>query len=65
MSLITGAVDVLTEHPLIGRGAEEGMRELVISHGRSGFLALYRFREAEDMITVLAIRRQREAGYTG
>ena len=64
VSLIAGAVDMLTEHPLIGRRAEEDMRELVISHGRSGFLALYRFREAEDMITILAIRHQREAGYT-
>ena len=64
VSLVTGAVDMLTEHPLIGRRAEEGMRELVISHGRSGFLALYRFREVEDVITILAIRHQREAGYT-
>jgi addiction module RelE/StbE family toxin len=63
VSLITGAVDMLAEHPLIGRRAEEGMRELVISHGRSGFLALYRFREVEDMITILAVRHQREAGY--
>lgn len=64
VSLITGAVEILAEHPLIGRRAEEGLRELVISHGRSGFLALYRFRETGDMVTVLAIRHQREAGYT-
>jgi plasmid stabilization system protein ParE len=64
VSLITGAVDILAEHPLIGRRAEEGLRELVVSHGRSGFLALYRFRETEDLVTVLAIRHQQEAGYT-
>jgi addiction module RelE/StbE family toxin len=63
VSLITGAVEVLAQHPLIGRRAEAGLRELVISHGRSGFLALYRFRENKDMITILAIRHQREAGY--
>jgi addiction module RelE/StbE family toxin len=64
VSLITGAVDMLAEHPMIGRNAEQGMRELVISHGRSGFLALYRFREVENVITILAIRHQREAGYS-
>jgi plasmid stabilization system protein ParE len=63
VSLITGAVEMLVDQPLIGRVAEEGMRELVVSHGRSGFLALYRFREVEDLITILAIRHQREAGY--
>ena len=64
VSLITGAVEMLAQHPLLGRRAEAGLRELVISHGRSGFLALYRFREVQDMVTILAIRHQREAGYT-
>jgi addiction module RelE/StbE family toxin len=64
VALITGAVEILADHPLVGRRVEEGMRELVISHGRSGFLALYRYREREDMIVILAIRHQREAGYT-
>lgn len=59
----TSAVDVLESHPLIGRPLESGMRELVISRGRSGYVALYEFRELEDTVFVLAIRHQRKAGY--
>ena len=38
------------------------MRELVISHGSTGYLALYRYHEIRDLVTVLAIRHQRELG---
>jgi addiction module RelE/StbE family toxin len=61
--LISGAISILEHHPLIGRPAEEGLRELVISRGRSGYLALYRHRPELDSVLVLAIRHQREAGY--
>ncbi|MBM3345667.1 MAG: type II toxin-antitoxin system RelE/ParE family toxin [Betaproteobacteria bacterium] len=62
-SLVTHAIEVLRQHPLIGRLAEAGSRELVISRGRSGYLALYDYDEATDRVTVLGIRHQREAGY--
>jgi len=61
--LIDSAVSVLVSHPLIGRPAEAGLRELVISRGRTGYLALYRYDEARDWVLILAIRHQREAGY--
>lgn len=61
--LIMEAVEVLTNRPFIGRPAEEGLRELLISRGRSGYVALYSYEEAEDVVLVLAIRHQREAGY--
>ena len=60
---IVEAVSVLERHPLIGRPAEAGMRELVISHGRTGYVALYDWLEAVDAVVVLALRHQREAGY--
>lgn len=63
--LIVSAVEALEHHPLIGRPVESGFRELVISRGRSGYLALYRYDEARDRVLVLTIRHQREAGYTG
>ena len=63
--LIVSAVQALQHHPLIGRPVESGFRELVISRGRSGYLALYRYDEARDHVLVLTIRHQREAGYTG
>jgi plasmid stabilization system protein ParE len=61
--LIVDAIAVLREHPLIGRPAEQGLRELVISRGRAGYLALYSYDEAADRMLVHAVRHQREAGY--
>jgi plasmid stabilization system protein ParE len=61
--LIDDALTILARHPLIGRPAEEGKRELVISRGRTGYVALYEYIAEEDVILVLALRHQREAGY--
>ena len=60
---IIDAVDVLASSPLIGRPATAGQRELIISHGASGYLALYRFDPAQDTVFVLAVRSQRELDY--
>lgn len=65
IELIVSAATVLEQHPLIGRPVESGLRELVISRGKSGYLALYRYDEDRDRALVLAIRHQREAGYIG
>jgi addiction module RelE/StbE family toxin len=64
---VRSAVMILEEHPQIGRPAAEGstLRELIISHGKSGYLALYEYSAAEDLIRVVAVRHQREAGYRG
>ena len=63
VELIAEAVEILANHPLVGRPAEHGLRELVISRGRSGYLALYSVEPAQDVVLILAIRHQREAGY--
>lgn len=63
VDLIAEAVRVLENHPLIGRPAEQGLRELVISRGKSGYLALYSYELEQDAILVLSVRHQREAGY--
>jgi plasmid stabilization system protein ParE len=63
IGLIEEAVTVLRHHPLIGRPVERELRELVISRGRSGYLALYHHDLNKDAVIVLAIRHQREAGY--
>ena len=60
--LLIDGLQVLKRHPLIGRPAEHGMRELLISRGRSGYVALYRYLVEADTVLVLAIRHQREAG---
>ena len=60
---IVDATSVLQRHPLIGRPAPHNLRELIISEGRSGYVALYRFLPAKDRIDILAIRHQRECGF--
>lgn len=64
VDLILSAIAVIELHPLIGRPVESDLRELVISRGRSGYLALYRYDEAGDRALVLTIRHQREAGFS-
>ncbi len=61
--IVEEAVQVLRNHPLIGRPVEYGLRELVISRGRTGYVALYTYEADSDVALLLAIRHQREAGY--
>jgi len=63
VDLITEAVEILENHPLIGRFAEQGLRELVISRGKSGYVALYSYEPEQGTVLVLSVRHQREAGY--
>ncbi len=62
-NLIVSALEILRAHPQIGRLVERPLRELVISRGRTGYVALYLYDESLDTVTVHAIRHQREAGY--
>ena len=63
VAAIRTAVDVLAHHPLIGRRVEGDLRELVISYGKTGYVALYRFIPSSDQVRVLAIRHKRELDY--
>lgn len=63
VDVLVDGLAVLERHPAIGRPAEEGMRELVISYGRSGFVALYDYLAPIDTVVILAVRHQRESGY--
>ena len=60
---IVEATSVLQHHPMIGRAVQGNLRELVISQGATGYVALYRFVRTVDRVDVLAIRHQREAGF--
>jgi plasmid stabilization system protein ParE len=60
---VRSAVETLAIHPLIGRRVEGDLRELVISYGAIGYIALYRFDIQRDQVRVLALRHQREIGY--
>lgn len=63
LDIIEDAMEILERHPLIGRQLSDGLRELIISRGHTGYVALYSFETQHDAILVLAIRHQREAGY--
>ena len=57
---IRSAVSILAEHPLVGRVRHGDLRELVISFGKTGYVALYRFVPAHAEVRVLGFRHQRE-----
>jgi len=61
--IILSGLQTLKTHPLIGRPIEHALRELLISRGRTGYVALYEYDAASDTVLVLAIRHQREAGF--
>jgi plasmid stabilization system protein ParE len=59
-TILIEAIAHLSRHPLVGRIVEHGLRELVISRGRTGYVALYRFDAERDQVIVLSIKHQRE-----
>ena len=63
VGLVFEALQILTRHPEIGRKVHAGLRELVISRGHTGYLALYRYLPQTDRVLILALRHQREVGY--
>jgi addiction module RelE/StbE family toxin len=64
IEVIRDGIEILERHPFIGRPCEEGLRELLISYGKSGYVALYSYEQRQDVVLVLAIGHQREAGYS-
>lgn len=61
---VIAAIDALERNPLIGRPAGPELRELVIGRRERGYVALYRYVPELDIILVLAVRSQKEAGYS-
>jgi len=62
---IRTAVGTLADHPLIGRRIEGEVRELVVSYGKTGYVALYRIVPEQNLIRLLAVRHQRDLDYPG
>jgi plasmid stabilization system protein ParE len=63
VTAIQSAVGNLGAHPLVGRRVKGELRELIISYGQSGYVALYRFVVPRDEVRILGIRHQRELGF--
>ena len=64
LDFILDACAVLERQPGIGRPVSGGLRELIVSRGRGGYLARYKFQRTPGVVTVLRVRHQRESGYT-
>jgi addiction module RelE/StbE family toxin len=62
IELIEEAVKILARHPLVGRLCDTHLRELVISRGKSGYIALYSFEESKNTILINAVRHHKESG---
>ena len=62
--VMTGGLKILKTHPLVGKPAEHDYRELLISRGRTGYVALYQYDVVRDAAIILAIRHQREGGFS-
>lgn len=60
---VLSGLAILESHPLIGRRTCGGRRELVIGRGSHGYVALYVVDALDDVVTVAALRAQREAGF--
>jgi plasmid stabilization system protein ParE len=63
LDFVFDALHVLTHQPGIGRQVADGLRELIISRGRGGYLARYHLEPEARIVRVLRIRHQLEAGY--
>jgi plasmid stabilization system protein ParE len=62
--IVDDGLSLLNKHPEIGRPTEEYcLRELVISRGQTGYVALYEFDELRDLVIVLRVKHQREEGF--
>ena len=64
VDLIMDALNILQDHPNIGRPLQLPLNELVISHGRTRYVVLYEYDAQADVVVVLAIRHQQQAGYS-
>jgi len=61
--IIINGLQVLASHPLVGPKTAEGVRRLIISRGRSGYIAVYHYDPLNDRVMVLAIKHQRELDF--
>jgi plasmid stabilization system protein ParE len=57
-------LQVLTHQPGIGRPVGDGLRELILSRGKSGYLVKYRYLPDLATVRVLRVRHQCESGYS-
>lgn len=63
VKVIRSGVQIIAQHPEVGRPADEmdpEYREWMIGFGNSGYVVLYRY-DGQDAV-IVAVRHQKEAG---
>ncbi len=61
---IRDGVKILAQHPQVGRVVDEldeAFRDWPVDFGDSGYVVRYRF--AGELVTILAVRHQKETGF--
>lgn len=61
--IINDGLQLLKRHPEIGRLVGDEKRELVISRGNTGYIAIYTFDKLQNVVVVLAVKHQREGQF--
>jgi plasmid stabilization system protein ParE len=61
---VEAGLQVPTHQPGIGRPVDSGLRELILSRGKSGYLVKYRYLPDLATVRMLRTRHQRESGYS-
>lgn len=62
--IIDDGLQLLKRHPAVGRVViADGSRELVISRGNTGYVAVYALDKLRNIVVVLAIKHQREDAF--
>ena len=56
------AIQILVRNPDIGRSTSgAGKKELVISRGMTGYVAMYKFDKLTDIVVIVVIKHQRDS----
>ena len=63
LDFMIDAVNILERQPGIGRPVEDGLRELIIERGRTGYLAKFSIDRDAPAVRILRLRHQKEIGY--
>jgi plasmid stabilization system protein ParE len=69
LSYLLEGAEILKRFPLVGRkgiashSATHALREWPVQRGKTGYLILYEHVARDDMVRILRVRHQLEAGY--
>lgn len=60
--ILTDGLSILERHPMAGGAFGKRLRKLVISRGKTGYVAVYAYNPETDVVLIVDVRHQRESG---